>query len=158
MLGREPPRSSVTGDLAAAPSASTARRCQRAPGSPHEHRRRQPIRECRKVGLLGAQLGLACDWHEVDVTTEATREADLLALKPAGEAPVLLRDDGRTLAQSNAVLVDLGDGTPLLPAEPFRRAKVFDQVCWETYSHAPYIAGCRFQIVYESKPAAAREP
>jgi len=113
---------------------------------------------CQKVGLLLDHLGLAYDWHEVGVTGGATRQPDFLALNPAGQVPVLVLDDGRTLAQSNAILAYLADGTPLLPAEPFRRAKVFEQLFWEQYSHEPYIAVCRFQMVYQGKPASAREP
>lgn len=113
---------------------------------------------CQKVKLLADHLGLAYDWHEVDVTNGATRHADFLALNPAGQVPVLVLADGRTLAQSNAILAYLADGTPLLPAEPFRRAKVFEQLFWEQYSHEPYIAVCRFQMIYEGKPASAREP
>ena len=113
---------------------------------------------CQKVGLLLDHLGLAYDWHEVGVTSGATRQADFLALNPAGQVPVLVLDDGHTLAQSNAILAYLADGTPLLPAEPFRRAKVFEQLFWEQYSHEPYIAVCRFQMVYQGKPASEREP
>jgi glutathione S-transferase len=112
---------------------------------------------CQKVRMLADHLGLAYEWREVDVAGGGTREPDFLALNPAGQVPVIVLEDGRALAQSNAILAYLAEGTALLPADPFRRARVFEQLFWEQYSHEPYIAVCRFQMVYEGKPAAARE-
>ena len=113
---------------------------------------------CQKVTLLCDHLGLAYDWREVDLARGDTRTTEFRALNPAGQVPVVVLDDGRTLAQSNAILAYLADGTALLPDDPFRRAKVFEQLFWEQYSHEPYIAVCRFQMVYQGKPAQAREP
>jgi len=112
---------------------------------------------CQKVRLLCDHLGLTYRWREVDVAGGETREPAFLALNPAGQVPLLVLPDARTLAQSNAILAFLADGTPLLPADAFRRAQVFEQLFWEQYSHEPYIAVCRYAMVYEGKPAAARE-
>jgi glutathione S-transferase len=113
---------------------------------------------CQKVVFLCDHLGIAYDWREVDVAGGETRTAAFLALNPAGQVPVVQFDDGRTLAQSNAILAHLAEGSALMPAAGFGRAKVFEWLFWEQYSHEPYIAVCRYALVYEGKPAAAREP
>jgi glutathione S-transferase len=74
-----------------------------------------------------------------------------------GQVPVIELDDGRTLAQSNAILLYLAEGSGLLPADAFLRAKVHELLFWEQYSHEPYIAVCRFCMLYLGKPSEARE-
>jgi glutathione S-transferase len=68
--------------------------------------------------------------------------------------PVVQFDDGRTLAQSNAIVRYLARGSDLIPADPFLAAKMDEWLFWEQYSHEPYIAVCRFQMVYLGKPAS----
>jgi len=77
-----------------------------------------------------------------------TQTPDFLALNPAGQVPTVQFADGRTLAQSNAVILHLADGSRLLPTDPYECAKVHEYLFWEQYSHEPYIAVCRFQMVY----------
>ena len=49
---------------------------------------------------------------------------DFLAINPAGAVPAIRLDDGRVLAESNAILAFLAEDTPYLPADRFARAKV----------------------------------
>jgi glutathione S-transferase len=79
-------------------------------------------------------------------------------MNPAGQVPVVEFDDGRHLAQSNAIIRYLARGTALLPADPYEQAKVDEWMFWEQYSHEPYIAVCRFQMRYLGRPKDAREP
>ena len=65
--------------------------------------------------------------------------------------------DGRTLAQSNAIIRYLAQGSTLLPEEPYLQAKVDEALFWEQYSHEPYVAVCRFQMLYLKKSAAERD-
>jgi glutathione S-transferase len=97
-----------------------------------------------KVRLLLAQLGRSYRWRELDIMTGATRTPDFLARNPNGRVPALELDDGACLAESNAILWYLGDGTAFLPAEPLARAQVLQWMFFEQYSHEPYVATPRF--------------
>ena len=101
---------------------------------------------CYKVRLLLAQLGLDCERREVDVVDRSNRAELLGTLNPALRVPTLVLDDGRPLAESDAILWYLGDGTRYVPADPFERAKVLQWLFFEQYSHEPYIAVVRFWV------------
>jgi glutathione S-transferase len=72
--------------------------------------------------------------------------------------PTVEFDDGRTLAQSNAIIRYLARGSDLIPADAFAAAKMDEWLFWEQYSHEPYIAVCRFQMVYLGKPRPTSIP
>ena len=74
----------------------------------------------------------------------ATRKPDFLAMNPNGKAPVLEIKPGTYLAESNAILCYLADGTRLMPAERLAKARVLQWLFFEQYSHEPYIAVARF--------------
>lgn len=117
---------------------------------------------CLKVLWVAAHLRLPYEWIDVDVTADRsearrTRQADFLAMNPFGEIPVLQLPDGRTLAQSNAILRFLAHGSALLPADAFGQAKVDEWLFWEQYSHEPYIAVCRFHMRYAGRRADERD-
>lgn len=99
---------------------------------------------CYKVRLLLAKLGLAFDRREVSVVDRSGRAELLGGLNPALRVPTLVLDDGRPLAESNAILYYLADGTPYLPGDRFDRAQVLQWLFFEQYSHEPHIAVARF--------------
>ncbi|WP_312369242.1 glutathione S-transferase family protein [Stenotrophomonas sp.] len=99
---------------------------------------------CHKVRLLLQQLGARYQWHEVDSADGQTRTAEFLALNPNGKVPVVQRGDGRVLAESNAILFWLAEGTPFLPADGWQRAQALSWMFFEQYSHEPYVAVARF--------------
>lgn len=113
---------------------------------------------CLKVRWLLDRLGRAYDWLETDIMTGVTRMPDFLALNPAGQVPLVVLEDRRTLAQSNAILVHFGEGTDLIPAKAYDRARMFEWLFWEQYSHEPYVAVARFRMTYEGLPREALEP
>ena len=113
---------------------------------------------CLKVKWLLDRLGRDHDWVETDVMTGATRTPAFLALNPAGQVPLVVLEDGRTLAQSNAILIHFGEGTDLIPADAYDRARMLEWLFWEQYSHEPYVAVARFQMLYQGKPHDAVEP
>ena len=86
-----------------------------------------PSGNCHKVRLLLAQLGRQegrdYRWVETDSARGQTRTPEYLAKNPNGKVPMLERDDGRVLVESNAILCFLGEGTPLLPDDPLARAE-----------------------------------
>ena len=108
---------------------------------------------CYKVRLLLAQLGLAYETVDVSVVDRSNRKELLGSLNPALRVPTVVLDDGRPLAESNAILWYFGDGTPYVPADPYERAQVLQWMFFEQYSHEPYIAVARFLLGYSGEPA-----
>jgi len=113
---------------------------------------------CLKVKWVCDRLGLPYRWIAVDTMKQETRTPQFLALNSAGQVPVVELDDGRTLAQSNAIIRYLARGSALIPLDHFAAAKMDEWLFWEQYSHEPYIAVCRFQMVYLGKPASELDP
>lgn len=110
---------------------------------------------CLKVTYAADFLGLAYDFVPVDIMKGEARTPAFLAMNDMGQVPVIELDDGRHLAQSNAILRFLARGTRLLPDDPYLQGKVDALLFWEQYSHEPYIAVCRFERVYLGKPIEA---
>ena len=101
-----------------------------------------------KVRLLLTLLGLPFARVEYDVDRGATRRPEFLRLNPNGRVPVLDVEDGRCLAESNAILCYLAEGTRFLPADRFERALVLQWLFFEQYSHEPNIATLRYWITH----------
>jgi glutathione S-transferase len=101
---------------------------------------------CYKVRLLLAQLGIEYERREIDVVERSGRFELLGELNPALRVPTLVLDDGRALAESNAILHFFAEGTPLLPAERYEHAQVLQWLFFEQYSHEPNIAVVRFWV------------
>ncbi len=113
---------------------------------------------CLKVKWVADFLGLTYDWIETDIMVGESRTSDFLAMNPAGQVPALILDDGRPMAQSNAIILYLAEGSALVPADAYDRAKMLEWMFWEQYSHEPYVAVARFQVKYQGKPVADLEP
>lgn len=113
---------------------------------------------CLKVKWAAEHLGTAYDWQNVDVLKGETRSEDFLAINPAGQVPCLVRQDGRILAQSNAIIFHLAEGSDLIPAAAFDTAKMLEWMFWEQYSHEPFIAVRRFQRAYQQLPDEEIDP
>ena len=113
---------------------------------------------CLKVKWTAQHLDIPFEWIEVDVVKGEARSDAIRALNPAAQVPTVLFEDGRALAQSNAIILHIAAHSPLIPADSFRRAKMFEWLFWEQYSHEPYIAVRRFQLLYLAKPASDLDP
>ena len=103
---------------------------------------------CYKVRLLLTQLGTEFAREEVDTSRRDGREDILGGLNPALRVPVLRLDDGRHIAESNAILWYLAEGTPFIPAERFDRAKTLQWMFFEQYDHEPYVAVIRHRALH----------
>jgi len=112
---------------------------------------------CLKVKFTADHLGLPYDWIPVDLKKGETRTKSFLAKNRFGEVPLVEFEDGRTLAQSNAIIRYLARGSSLIPQDPFAQAKMDEWLFWEQYSHEPYVAVARFQMVYLGKKIHERE-
>jgi glutathione S-transferase len=101
---------------------------------------------CYKVRLMLAHLGRDYERRELSVIDRSNRGEVLGGLNPGLRVPTLVFDDGRVLAESNAIIFYLAEGTPYLPEDPFERAQVLQWQFFEQYSHEPYIAVLRFWV------------
>jgi glutathione S-transferase len=97
-----------------------------------------------KIRLLFAQLGTPYHWTELDILRGGTRTPEFLAKNPNGRIPTLELDDGTCIAESNAILWYLAEGTHFVPDSRLGRAQVLQWMFFEQYSHEPYVATPRF--------------
>ena len=97
-----------------------------------------------KARLALAHLGIEYQFVPVDILAGESRTSEFLDKNPNGRIPVLELDDGATLAESNAILFYLAEGSDLLPPDRLERARVLQWMFFEQYSHEPYIATSRF--------------
>jgi glutathione S-transferase len=86
---------------------------------------------------------------EIDSSKGESRTPEYLAKNANGRVPIIELEDGRVLAESNAILCYLAEGTPaakgkFLPSDAWQRAQALSWMFFEQYSHEPYIAVARF--------------
>lgn len=107
-----------------------------------------PSGNCQKVRLLLEQLGQRADrdyrWIELNIARGETRTPGYLAKNLHGKVPIIELDDGRVLAESNAILCWLAEGTDFFPVDGWQRAQALGWMFFEQYSHEPCIAVARF--------------
>ena len=108
-----------------------------------------------KVRLLLAQLGLDYRWTDLDIDAGKTRTPEFLKRNPNGRIPTLELDDGTNLAESNAILWYLAEGTAFVPGDRLGRAQALQWMFFEQYSHEPFVATPRY-IVKHLPPEHAR--
>jgi glutathione S-transferase len=113
-----------------------------------------------KCRLLLHQLGIPFRRVELDIMQGATRTPEFLAKNPNGRIPALELEDGTVLAESDAILFYLAEGTPFLPEDRLGRAQVLQWLFFEQYSHEPFIAVARFilHLLPEDSPRRAELP
>ncbi|PSV34632.1 glutathione S-transferase [Photobacterium sp. GB-27] len=108
---------------------------------------------CLKVKLILSLLGIEHQWQHINILENETHTPEFLALNPNGKIPVVVLDDGRVLYESNAILSYFAEGSEYLPQDNFLKAKVYQWLFFEQYSHEPYIAVARYIQVYLGMPA-----
>lgn len=101
--------------------------------------------------MLLAWLGEEYEYQEVNIHKGETKTSEFLAINPAGQIPALVLDDGRVLAESNAILFYLALGTPYLPPTAYAQAQTLRWMFFEQYKHEPNIAVARFISLYAPK-------
>ncbi len=110
---------------------------------------------CYKPRLLMAKLGMPFRHVVMHAFDGSTRSAEFLAKNPNGKVPLLELEDGRILAESNAILLFLAEGTRFLPEDRYQRALVFQWLFFEQYSHEPYVAVRRSLIKHRERAQLA---
>jgi glutathione S-transferase len=101
---------------------------------------------CWKVRQLLALRGIPYERIELDVIDRSNRREVLGGKNPALRVPTLELDDGQHLAESNAIIWYLADGTPYVPTGPLERARVLQWMFFEQYEVEPNLGVARFWI------------
>jgi glutathione S-transferase len=103
---------------------------------------------CYKPRLAMHELGIPFRLVDFRKGTGQTTSPDFLALNPNGQVPLLILPDGRPLAESDAMLLYLAEGSDLIPADRYERALCYQWLFFEQYSHEPVIAVARNWLRY----------
>lgn len=109
-----------------------------------------------KVRLLLAYLGHKYEYVPLDILQGETRRPSFLAKNSNGKIPVLELDDGAFVAESNAILYYLSQGTSYWPDEALAQAQVLQWLFFEQYSHEPNIATPRFWLAIQKAEMTPR--
>jgi glutathione S-transferase len=99
-----------------------------------------------KVRLVLKQLALPYELIELDIRTGATRTGDFLDKNPNGRIPLLEVPGKGFLPESHAIIAYLAEGSRLIPADAFERARMWQWMCFEQYNLEPNIATLRFWL------------
>src|SRR5258708_9469147 len=99
-----------------------------------------------KARLALAQLAIPYRLIAVDIEKGETRTPEFLAMNPNGRIPLLVLENGTHLAESNAILCYLAEGTALMPQEAVDRALVLQWLFFEQYNHEPNVATARYWL------------
>jgi glutathione S-transferase len=113
---------------------------------------------CLKIKFVCEFLSIPYRWVETSVLKAETRTPAFLKMNPAGQVPVVTWADGRVLAQSDAIILHLAEGSALIPADAYQRALMLQWMFWEQYSHETVIAVRRFQKAELKKPEHEIDP
>lgn len=108
-----------------------------------------------KVRLLAALTGQTVRIVDCEYSSDSLAQAKAEGLLPYGKVPVLHLDDGRVLAESNAILWYLGEATDFVPRDAVARAQMLGWMFWEQYNHEPVIAVRQALISYPQRAADA---
>jgi glutathione S-transferase len=99
-----------------------------------------------KVRLVLRQLGLPYELVELDIKRGETRTAEFLARNPNGRIPLLEVPGKGYLSESHAILWYLAEGSRLVPADPFERARMWQWMSFEQYNLEPNVGTVRFWV------------
>jgi glutathione S-transferase len=106
-----------------------------------------------KVRLLLHLLDRPYTWVPVDVFKGEARTPAFREINPAGKVPVLEVAPGEYLAESNAILHHLAEGTPWLPAGRLATTRMLHWLFFEQNMHEPALAMARALIAFLGRPA-----
>lgn len=112
---------------------------------------------CYKARLILAHMAVPFRIVDINSLDGATRKPDFLALNPCGKVPLAVFDDGRKLAESNALLLYFARGGKFLPDDAWAQAQIHSWLFFEQYSHEPAIAVRRSLLFYPARRGLASE-
>ncbi|BCP54607.1 glutathione S-transferase [Kaistia sp. 32K] len=103
---------------------------------------------CYKARLAMHELDLPFRIVDFVKGDGQTTSPEFLAINPNAQVPLLVLPDGRPLAESNAILLHLAEGSALIPTDRYDRALCYQWLFFEQYSHEPVIAVARNWLTY----------
>jgi glutathione S-transferase len=122
---------------------------------------------CMKPRILLRHLELPYERVTVDLFKGETRTPQHFERNPDGRVPVLELDSGETIAESGAILLHLGEGTPYLPTDQLELTRVHQWMFFEqsrieaelAYARFLHLSGRDKQIpeVYASRMTRGRD-
>jgi glutathione S-transferase len=118
---------------------------------------------CYKVAWALRRLGIPYEMIHTTFIDGGTKKPEFLEKNPNGQVPLLELDDGHYLAESNAILLYIEENKEslvttttttsllpsLIPSHPYQRALMYQWMCFEQYSHEPFIAVRRANILFQ---------
>jgi glutathione S-transferase len=99
-----------------------------------------------KVRLALALLNVPYQAIEIDILRGESRTPEFLAKNPSGQVPLLEVEEGRYLAESNAILWYVAIGTPLAPESRIARAEALQWMFFEQHALEPNIGAAYFWL------------
>lgn len=102
-----------------------------------------PSQNAYKIRLLLNQIDRPYRTEFVSIFEGEGQRNDYLDVNPTGAVPAIRLEDGRTLAESNAILLYLAEGTSYLPEDNYQRAKVMQWLFFEGESVQSTVATLR---------------
>jgi glutathione S-transferase len=99
-----------------------------------------------KVRLALARLGIPYNKVEIDILQGESRTPEFLAKNPSGQIPLLEVAPGRYLAESNAILWYVANGSVLAPDDDIARAEAMQWMFFEQHSLEPNIGAAFFWL------------
>ncbi len=110
-----------------------------------------------KVRLLLSQLGLSFKTIQYDVTKGETRTAEYLKhINENGRIQVIEFEDGKCLAESNAIIYYFALDTDFFPSDKWQQAQVMKWLFFEQYSHEPCVAVAKYILTMLPKDTPRR--
>jgi glutathione S-transferase len=116
-----------------------------------------PSQNGYKIRLLLNQLERPYRTELVSIFEGHGQRPEYLAINPTGAVPAIRLDDGQVLAESNAILFYLAEGTPYLPADAFGRAKVLQWMSFEADYIQSTLGSLRYWTLTDKLPRRPRE-
>src|SRR5690242_3529180 len=102
-----------------------------------------PSQNAYKVRLLLHHLGTPYRTEQISIFEGEGQHPEYLAVNPTGAVPAIRLEDGRVIAESNAILCYLAEGTRFLPDDRYARAKVLQWLFFEQNYVEPQIGTLR---------------
>lgn len=104
----------------------------------------RPSQNGWKIRVILGLLKRPYQTREISIFEGEGQTESYLRINPTGSVPAIQLEDGRAIAESNAILAFLAQGSEHLPSEAYSRAKVDQWLFFEQYNIEPVIGSLRF--------------
>jgi glutathione S-transferase len=116
-----------------------------------------PSQNGYKIRLLLNQLERPYHTEMVSICEGQGQRPEYLAINPTGAVPAIRLEDGRVLAESNAILFNLAEGSRFLPQDSFQRAKVLQWMSFEADYIQSTAGSLRYWTLTDKLPRRPKE-